>query len=74
MSLALGGQDPDVLRGRRLRDEASLASARPVAEREMVKLLAALHCDGPPGELEAQTKAALDAVGLLWEAAARLNQ
>ena len=63
----------DVLTWRRQHDRATLAARATDAEHAMLKLLPLVRGGCPPPDLEVQARRALDAVGLLWEAAYRVN-
>lgn len=64
----------EVLVRRRAHDEQQYHVSSTDAEREMARLLSLLHATGDVLDVERQAKSTMDAVGLLWEAAARLSQ
>lgn len=59
---------------RRVVDLAALDRAKPTARIACAKLMAVLDGGGSSAELEHASKAALTAVGMLWEASARVNE
>jgi len=58
---------------RRHHDESAYAAAWGPARRAVLQMLLAMVSGEPPAVVAARAKAALDAVGILWETAARLD-
>lgn len=70
-SEAAASATPQFSERRRHHDEAALARAKEPARLACIELLEALSCNEPKA-LEQASKAALNAVGLLWETSSRL--
>lgn len=56
------------------RASAAYGRARADAEKELVILLGLLFTRASSREVEPRARSALDAVGMLWETSARLNE
>jgi hypothetical protein len=63
----------DALESRKWHDEAAYAAACMPARAAVLQMLLAMVNEEPPAVVAARAKAALDAVGILWETAARLE-